>query len=124
MNPDTPRGWTAVPPAAPSAAPSAVPPAVPTEQQGDAVRVRKARSRVIAKNVYRAVLVLWALSGAAMILIWWQTTPNGYFWPTWPVLGMAIAASLWGLALHPRGPFRVGARKLERELELMRRVGE
>lgn len=94
----------------------------PAEARDDAALARRARSRVIARNVYRAVVTLWGLSGAGMLVIWWQTTPNGYFWPAWPLLGMALAALLWGLALSSHGPFRVSARRLERELDRMRRA--
>ena len=60
---------------------------------------RHARAIVIARTVYTAVLVVWAVAIAGMLLIWWLTTPDGYFWPVWPILGLAVAAIVWGLVL-------------------------
>ncbi len=84
---------------------------------------RRARTLVIAKNVYKAVVALWIVASAGMLLIWWLTTPGGYFWPVWPILGMGVAAVIWGLALHGRTPFRVHQDQVEREMERLRAGG-
>lgn len=81
---------------------------------------RRARAIVIAKNVYKAVTLLWVFVAAGMLLIWWLTTPGGYFWPVWPVLGMGVAALVWGLAIYGKAPFRVRQEQLDRELARLR----
>lgn len=81
---------------------------------------RRARAVVVARTVYNAVLVLWALFIIAMLIIWWTTTPNGYFWPIWPILGLGVAALVWGLVLYRKFPFRVREDKVAREVERLR----
>lgn len=84
---------------------------------------RRARTIVIARSVYKAVLVVWAVALAGMLMIWWWTTPDGYFWPVWPALGMSVAALLWGLALYGRFGFRVREDQVAREVERQRELG-
>jgi signal transduction histidine kinase len=31
-----------------------------------------------------------------LVLIWWLTTPDGYFWPIWPTLSLALAVGIPG----------------------------
>lgn len=81
---------------------------------------RRARALLIARTVYKAVVALWIVAGAGMLLIWWLTTPGGYFWPVWPILGMSVAAVIWGLAIHGKAPFRVRQEQVEREMERLR----
>jgi hypothetical protein len=84
---------------------------------------QRARAIVIARTVYEAVLVVWLIAIAAMLLIWWLTTPNGYFWPVWPILGLAVAAVVWGLALYRKFPFRIQEDKVAREVKRLRDAG-
>lgn len=82
---------------------------------------RRARGLVIAKTVYKSVMALWVLALAGMVLIWALTTPDGYFWPVWPALGMSVGALAWGLALYARPLFRIRQDAVEREMERLRR---
>ncbi|MBP3037577.1 hypothetical protein J2M53_15130 [Arthrobacter sp. zg-ZUI100] len=84
---------------------------------------QRARPIVIARTVYKAVLVVWLIAIAAMLLIWWLTTPNGYFWPVWPILGLAVAAVVWGLALYRKFPFRIQEDKVARKVKRLREAG-
>lgn len=77
---------------------------------------RRARAIVIARNVYKGVVAFWAIAAVAMLLIWWLTTPGGYFWVIWPALGMSIAALIWGLAIYGKTPFRVRQEQVEQEM--------
>ncbi|MCC9198271.1 hypothetical protein QNO08_01225 [Arthrobacter sp. zg-Y820] len=81
---------------------------------------QRARAIVIARTVYKAVLVVWALAMAGMLFIWWATTPDGYFWPVWPILGLGAAAIVWGLALYRKFPFRIREDKVAREVKRLR----
>ncbi|WP_461169904.1 hypothetical protein [Arthrobacter sp. Z1-15] len=89
----------------------------------DAEIERRARAIVIARTVYKAVLVVWVLAAAAMLLIWWLTTPDGYFWPVWPILGLAVAAIAWGLALYGKFAFKIREDKVAREVKRLREAG-
>lgn len=81
---------------------------------------RRAHGIVIAKNVYKAVVALWVIAAAGMLLIWWLATPGGYFWPVWPILGMSVSALVWGLAIYGKAPFRVRQDQVEREMTRLR----
>ena len=35
---------------------------------------------------------------ALLVTIWLLTTPGGYFWPVWPMLGWGIGLASHGLA--------------------------
>jgi hypothetical protein len=47
---------------------------------------------------------------AFLVVIWLLTSPGGYFWPIWPMLGWGIGlashglASLWGGSNGSGGP--------------------
>ena len=57
----------------------------------DQRRHRKARS----EGPFRAHATSYLLVIAILVIIWALTTPGGYFWPVWPMLGWGI-----GLAAH------------------------
>jgi hypothetical protein len=78
-----------------------------------------ARRRVIAKTVYAGVVCLWAALAVIEIVIWSVTTPGGYFWPAWPILGTLIAAVAWGIPLYARRPV-VSERRIQAEMARMR----
>lgn len=79
-----------------------------------------ARRRVIARTVYGAVMASWIVVSAALVAIWYLTTPTGYFWPVWPVLNFVIVALIWGLAVYQRFPFRVSEDRIRAEVERLR----
>jgi hypothetical protein len=37
---------------------------------------------------------------ALLVTIWLLTTPGGYFWPVWPMLGWGFGLASHGLAMH------------------------
>ncbi|MDO5053457.1 MAG: 2TM domain-containing protein [Pseudoclavibacter sp.] len=89
-------------------------------ERPDADLERRARARVLARNVYWGVLLLWLGASVFMVLLWWMTTPDGYFWPMWPILGMGLGALSWGFSIMARSPFRARRSQVEREMQRMR----
>lgn len=81
---------------------------------------RHARALVLARNIYKAVVGLWVLVSAGLLVIWWVTAPGGYFWPIWPILGVIIAAVIWGLVIYQKASFRVREEQVQREMERLR----
>jgi membrane protein YdbS with pleckstrin-like domain len=81
---------------------------------------RRARSIVRAKNIYKAVVVFWVLAMAIQVLVWWLTTPTGYFWPVWPILGLIVATVVAGVIIYGGAPFRVREDQVARELARLR----
>lgn len=57
-----------------------------------------ARARLKARNDFHVMLVIFAVIILLLIAIWFFSGgPQSYFWPVWPILGMAIAAVFVGL---------------------------
>jgi hypothetical protein len=45
---------------------------------------------------------VWIGVNALLNAIWWFNTPDGYYWPFWPAVGMAVALPiLWFEAFGP-----------------------
>ncbi len=78
-----------------------------------------ARRRVIAKTAYRGALAVWAVVAVMQVAIWYLTTPGGYFWPAWPILGTALAAIAWGVPVYARRP-AVSESRIQAEMARMR----
>ncbi len=61
-----------------------------------------ARARLKARNDFKIMLTIFAVIIVLLLLIWLFSTGlpsnfTAYFWPVWPILGMAIAAVFAGL---------------------------
>jgi signal transduction histidine kinase len=67
------------------------------------------RSRAVTRaNLLRALTILSLVSTAIvalLVVIWALTTPDGYFWPIWPLLGLSLVVAIPGAVLlvleHP-----------------------
>ena len=69
--------------------------------QADDIRAA-ARARLKARNDFKIMLTIFAVIAVVLLAVWFFSTgqPSGfraYFWPVWPILGMAIAAVFAGL---------------------------
>jgi protein-S-isoprenylcysteine O-methyltransferase Ste14 len=61
-----------------------------------------ARARLKARNDFKTMLTIFAVIIVLLLLIWLFSTGlpsnfTAYFWPVWPILGMAITAVFAGL---------------------------
>ena len=78
-----------------------------------------ARKRLKARKDFFDFLMIWAAVSLLLVAIWLFSTPTGYFWPIWPILGMGIAALF--LAMDAFGVRRpITERDVEAEMERMR----
>ena len=57
--------------------------------------LRLARRRVFLKKVIRWHVILFVIINALLCVIFYLTTPGGYFWPMWSILGWGV-----GLIVH------------------------
>lgn len=64
---------------------------------------KAARRRLKAKADFWGFIGVWAAVSLLLTAIWFTTTPTGYFWPIWPILGMGIAAMFIGLDAYGPG---------------------
>ena len=56
---------------------------------------------------FRAHATSYLLVMALLVAIWLLTSPGGYFWPVWPMLG-------WGFGLAAHGLFGAGSKRARR----------
>lgn len=59
---------------------------------------KAARKNLKARNDFKVMLAIFIVVALILIGVWYFTTGgNEYFWPAWPLFGMAIAAVFVGL---------------------------
>jgi signal transduction histidine kinase len=65
---------------------------------GEGDRIRRSAAELSARR--RWVLTIISLISTsvvfALIVIWWLTTPDGYFWPIWPLLSLSLVVGISG----------------------------
>jgi hypothetical protein len=86
----------ALPP--PASAPTLPPASEPTAAVPEPASLERAGAwdrRDVRANAVSYVLVMLLL-----VAIWFFTTPGGYFWPIWPMLGWGFAVAAHALARH------------------------
>jgi hypothetical protein len=80
-------------PPLPSAHPTTSRPADPISTHVDLLRCTTA-----GPKPFRAHAISYLLVMAMLVVIWALTSPGGYFWPVWPMLGWGIGLATHGLA--------------------------
>jgi hypothetical protein len=85
---------------APSATPSSEVPADDRRQRRREIREERRRRRQAgARKGFGAHAASYVLVMAMLVVIWLLTSPGGYFWPVWPMLGWGIGLASHGLAI-------------------------
>jgi uncharacterized membrane protein len=78
-----------------------------------------ARKRLKARKDFFDFLMIWAAVSLLLVAVWFFSTPTGYFWPIWPILGMGIAALFIAMdAFGVRRP--ITERDVDAEMERLR----
>jgi signal transduction histidine kinase len=65
---------------------------------GERERIVRSRAELSARRM-RALTVVSLVSTTivvVLIVIWWLTTPDGYFWPIWPLLSLSLVVGITG----------------------------
>jgi signal transduction histidine kinase len=65
---------------------------------GEGERIVRSPAELSARRL-RALSIVSLISTSvvlALIAIWWLTTPEGYFWPIWPLLSLSIVVGMTG----------------------------
>ena len=71
-------------------------PAVRTGTKGPPVRLperRPAQGWELAWRIHRGI---WGVLSIFFVVLWLLTTPGGYFWPIWPILGIGVSVGIHG----------------------------
>ncbi len=83
----------------PSLAPAAAEPAGVDAAPGDA---DGRQAGPWDRRDFRAHATAYVLVMVLLVAIWLLTTPGGYFWPVWPMLGWGIGLAVHALARRDR----------------------
>lgn len=59
---------------------------------------------------------------ALLFGVWWITTPGGYFWPAWVLLGMGVAVPILGFNAY--GPASAGPSEARIQAEMKKLSGD
>lgn len=79
---------------------------------------QRAEKRLKAKRELGAHLLAYVMVNAFLVVIWWMTNPDGFFWPIFPILGwgIGVAFNVWEvLAPEP------SEEKIRAEMDRLRR---
>jgi hypothetical protein len=74
------------------------------------------------KRAFWNYVFVWVAVGALVIVVWWFSTPNGYFWPIWPIVGMAVAVPILGYSAYGRGA-GISEKRIQDEMRRIKSKG-
>ena len=76
------------------------------------------RKRLKKQQAFNRYLGVWSGFSILLLLIWFFTTPCGYFWPMWPILGMGIGAFFqWRAAYGPVAQKEITEADIDAEIQ-------
>lgn len=72
------------------------------------------------RDFYGHVLV-YLLVNSFLVVIWWMTSPDGFFWPIFPMVGWGIGVVMnaWDVYFAQE----IDEERIEREIEHMEHMG-
>lgn len=82
----------------------------------------RAEKALKAKRDFWQYLGVWIGVNGLLTGIWFVTTPGGYFWPVWTMLGMGVAIPIIGFQAY--GPMSSGPTEAQIQAEMKRLSGE
>jgi hypothetical protein len=88
------------------------------KEPSDALREAAIKS-LKKKAEFRQYLLVWAAVSAIVTVVWFLTSPNGYFWPVWVMFGMGIGAVFAGWDAHAKKPL-VSDAAIDAEMKKLR----
>lgn len=96
-----------------------LPPTPATPAHDDARKL--ALKRIKARRDFASHLVTYVVVNAFLVVVWWVTNPEGYFWPVWPIAGWGIAVVLNAWEVFGRRP--ITEDDIDREMRRGRPLG-
>ena len=78
-----------------------------------------ARRRLKAKSDFWGFIGIFAIVTVLLSAIWFVTSPGGYYWPVWAILGMGIAAMFIGLDAYGPGRRYYTDQDIDAEIDRM-----
>lgn len=89
------------------------------EDNDDDLRAQ-AKERVDARVGFSWFLLVCAVTWPGLVLIWFLTNRDGYFWPVWPIAGMGIGLIFAGFAAWAPNALRPSKSTYEREYQKLK----
>ena len=84
--------------------------------------IRKlAKNRLKAQLDFRSIVWVWFGVSALLIVIWFLTSPGGYFWPAWAMLGIGVAVVAQAFNAYGPGSRFVTEDDITAEVERLKR---
>jgi hypothetical protein len=78
----------------------------------------RAIKRLKKRRDFRGHLLVYVLVNAFLVVIWALTTPGGFFWPIFPLVGWGIGVAMNAWDVYVASDF--GEEDITREIERMR----
>jgi len=92
-----------------------------TELEQPATTRDRAVKRLRKRRDFYGHLVVYAVVNSFLVAIWAVTTPHGFFWPVFPMLGWGIGVVLNAWDVYRKDTFSEG--QIQREIEHLNQQG-
>ena len=63
----------------------------------------QARKRIELKRDFWRLVWTWVGLSFFFVVVWFLTSPSSYFWPAWPIAGIAVGVFFTGLSAYGPG---------------------
>ena len=54
----------------------------------------RAIKRLKKRHDFHAHVLIYLLVNTFLVVIWWMTSPEGFFWPVFPIIGWGIGVAM------------------------------
>ncbi|MFN5058312.1 MAG: 2TM domain-containing protein [Chloroflexota bacterium] len=88
-------------------------------QESDTYR-SQIRKRLKKQQEFKQYLSVWLGVSVLVTVIWFITTPTGYFWPVWPIFGMGIGAFFQWREAYGEPPREITDADIDAEIQRIR----
>lgn len=77
----------------------------------------RAVKRLKKRRDFHAHVLIYLLVNTFLVVIWWMTSPDGFFWPVFPIIGwgIGVAMNAWDVYMSPD----ITEEDIEREIQHM-----
>lgn len=76
------------------------------------------RKRLKKQQEFQKFLGVWGGVSVFLVIIWLFSSPGGYFWPMWPILGMGLGAYFqWREAYGPMEKREISEADIDAEIK-------
>lgn len=81
---------------------------------------QRALTRIKKRRDFYAHVMVYLLVNAFLVIIWWMTSPGGFFWPVFPIVGWGIGVVMNGWDVYVGQNY--SEEDIQREIREMERI--